>query len=115
MTTTTEGVRMSYADVNGVSLYYEEHGAGGEPLVLLHGGIGAGEMLAPIVPALAAGRRVIVVDLAGHGHSPDPGRPLRPEHLADDVAALVRHLGLERADVMGYSLGGMVALRTAIQ
>jgi pimeloyl-ACP methyl ester carboxylesterase len=105
---------MSYADVNGVSLYYEEHGSG-EPLVLLHGGIGAGEMLAPIVPALAAGRRVILVDLAGHGHSPDIDRPLRPELLADDIAALIAHLGLKRADVMGYSLGGLVALRTAIQ
>jgi pimeloyl-ACP methyl ester carboxylesterase len=106
---------MSYADINGISLYYEEHGAG-EPLVLLHGGFGAGELWAPVLPALAAERRVITVDLAGHGHSPDPGdRPLRPELMADDIAALIEHLGLERADVMGYSLGGMVALRTAIQ
>jgi pimeloyl-ACP methyl ester carboxylesterase len=105
---------MSHADVNGVSLYYEEHGAG-EPLVLLHGGLSAGEMFAPILPALSAGRRVIVVDLQGHGHTADVDRPLRPELLADDVAALVGHLGLERADVMGYSLGGAVALRTAIQ
>ena len=105
---------MSYADVNGLSLYYEEHGSG-DPLVLLHGGFGAGELLAPLVPALAAGRRVITVDLQGHGHTADIERPLRPEHMADDVAALIGHLGLERADVMGYSLGGLVALRTAIQ
>ena len=105
---------MSYADVNGLSLYYEEYGSG-EPLVLLHGGFGAGELLAPIVPALAAGRRVITVDLQGHGHTADIERPLCPEHMADDVAALIGHLGLERADVMGYSLGGLVALRTAIQ
>jgi pimeloyl-ACP methyl ester carboxylesterase len=104
----------NHADLNGISLYYEEHGSG-EPLVLLHGGIGAGELLAPIVPALAAGRRVIVVDLPGHGHSTDRDRPLRPELMADDIAALIRHLGLERADVMGYSLGGLVAVRTAIQ
>jgi pimeloyl-ACP methyl ester carboxylesterase len=105
---------MSYADVNGLSLYYEEHGSG-DPLVLLHGGIGASEMFAPILDELAAGRRVIAVDLQGHGHTADIDRPLRPETLADDVAALIEHLGLERADVMGYSMGGMTALLTAIQ
>ena len=105
---------MSYADVNGLSLYYEEHGAG-EPLVLLHGGFGAAELLAPIIPTLAAGRRVIAVDLQGHGRTADIDRPLRPELMADDIAAFIAHLGLEQADVMGYSLGGMVALRTAIQ
>jgi pimeloyl-ACP methyl ester carboxylesterase len=105
---------MSLADVNGLSLYYEEHGSG-EPLVLLHGGFGATELMAPIVPALAAGRRVIAVDLQGHGRTADVDRPLRPELMADDIAALIEHLGLERADVMGYSLGGLVALRTAIQ
>jgi pimeloyl-ACP methyl ester carboxylesterase len=105
---------VSHADVNGLSLWYEEHGSG-EPLVVLHGGIGASETLAPIVPALAAGRRVIAVDLQGHGHTADIDRPLRPESLADDVAALIEHLGLDEADVFGYSLGGEVALRTAIQ
>jgi pimeloyl-ACP methyl ester carboxylesterase len=105
---------MSYADVNGVSLYYEEHGSG-EPLVLLHGGISAGEMFEAILPELSAGRRVITVDLQGHGGTADVDRPLRPETMADDIAALIEHLGLERADVMGYSLGGAVALRTAIQ
>jgi pimeloyl-ACP methyl ester carboxylesterase len=105
---------MSYADVNGLSLYYEEHGSG-EPLVLLHGGLGAAELWAPVLPALAAGRRVIAVDLQGHGHTADVDRPLRPETMADDIAALIAHLGLERADVMGYSLGGLTALRTAIQ
>jgi pimeloyl-ACP methyl ester carboxylesterase len=105
---------MSHADVNGVSLYYEEHGSG-EPLVLLHGGIGTGEIFEPILSALAAGRRVIAVDLQGHGGTADVERPLRPETMADDIAALIGHLGLERADVMGYSLGGFVALRTAIQ
>jgi pimeloyl-ACP methyl ester carboxylesterase len=105
---------MSYANVNGLSLYYEEHGSG-EPLVLLHGGISAGEMFGAILPALAAERRVITVDLQGHGGTADVDRPLLPETMADDIAALIRHLGLERADVMGYSLGGIVALRTAIQ
>jgi pimeloyl-ACP methyl ester carboxylesterase len=105
---------MSYADVNGLSLHYEEHGSG-EPLVLLHGGIGAGEMFAPILPSLAEGRRVITVDLQGHGGTADVDRPLRPELMADDIAALIGALGLEQVDLMGYSLGGMVALRTAIQ
>src|SRR5215218_2323658 len=105
---------MSYANVNGLSLYYEQHGSG-EPLVLLHGGISAGEMFGAILPALAAERRVITVDLQGHGGTADVDRPLLPETMADDIAALIGHLGLERADVMGYSLGGMVALRTAVQ
>src|SRR3954470_20822654 len=108
------GALMTHADVHGLSLYYEEHGSG-EPLILLHGGIGAGAMFAPILPELAAGRRVITVDLQGHGGTADVDRPLRPELMADDIAGLLDHLGLERADVMGYSLGGIVALRTAIQ
>jgi pimeloyl-ACP methyl ester carboxylesterase len=106
---------MSYADVNGLSLYYEEHGEGGVPLVMLHGGIGAGEQMAPLARELAAGRRVILVDLQGHGHTADVDRPLRAESMGDDVAALIEHLGAGQADVLGYSLGGEVALRAAIQ
>ena len=85
---------MSYAEVNGISLYYEEHGSG-QPLVLLHGGLAAASMYAPILPMLAKGRRVITVDLQAHGHTADVDRPLRYETLADDIAALIRHLGLE--------------------
>jgi pimeloyl-ACP methyl ester carboxylesterase len=105
---------MSYADVNGLTLYYAEHGCG-EPLVLLHGGFGTGEMFGPVLPALASQRRVIAVDLQAHGRTADAGRPLRFETMADDVAALIGHLGLVRSDVMGVSMGGGVALRTAIQ
>jgi pimeloyl-ACP methyl ester carboxylesterase len=105
---------MSYAEINGLSMYYEEHGAG-DPLVLLHGGIAGGEIFAGIAPRLAEGRRVIVPDLQGHGRTAEIDRPLRPEDLADDVAALIAQLGLERADVMGYSLGGAVTWRLAIQ
>jgi pimeloyl-ACP methyl ester carboxylesterase len=105
---------MSYADVNGVRMYYEEHGSG-QPLILLHGGLGSGDMYGPILPALAAERRVITADLQAHGHTADVDRPLRHELLADDVAGLIRHLGLAQADVMGYSFGAGVALRTAIQ
>ena len=105
---------MSYADVNGVSLYYEEHGSG-RPLVLLHGGLGSGDMYAPILPILAAGRRVVTVDLQAHGRTADVDRPLRYETLGDDVAVLIRHLGLAQVDLMGYSFGASTALRTAIQ
>jgi pimeloyl-ACP methyl ester carboxylesterase len=59
---------MSYADVNGISLYYQEHGSG-SPLILLHGGLGMGEMYAPVLPLLAKDRRVITVDLQAHGHT----------------------------------------------
>ncbi|MFD9209574.1 alpha/beta fold hydrolase [Streptomyces sioyaensis] len=107
---------MSYAEINGLSLYFEGHGSGpGEPLVLLHGGFGAGETFAPVLPALAEQRRVVLIDLQGHGRTADVDRPLRPELMADDIADLIKHLGLGQADVMGYSLGADVALRTAIQ
>ncbi len=111
---------MSYADVNGLSLSYDEHGSGtapgsGVPLILLHGGLGAAEMFAAVLPQLASGRRVITADLQAHGRTADIGRPLRFETMADDIAALIGHLGLARADVLGYSLGGAVAQRTAIQ
>ena len=105
---------MSYADVNGVRMYYEEHGSG-RPVILLHGGLAAGDMYAPILPVLAKDRRVITVDLQAHGHTPDVDRPLRYETLGDDVAGLIGHLGLARADVMGYSFGAATALRAAIQ
>jgi pimeloyl-ACP methyl ester carboxylesterase len=105
---------MSYADVNGVSIYYEEHGSG-KPLILLHGGLGSGDMYAPILPLLSQGRRVITVDLQAHGHTADVDRPLRYETLGDDVAGLIEHLGLAQVDLMGYSFGAATALRTAIQ
>jgi pimeloyl-ACP methyl ester carboxylesterase len=101
-----------YADVNGINLYYETYGEG-RPLILLHGGLGSGEMFGPIIPALAERHRVIAVDLQGHGRTADIDRPLSLEYLADDIAALIDHLGLERPDLVGYSLGGGVALHTA--
>src|SRR5438093_2084128 len=103
-----------YAEVNGIKLYYEIHGAG-RPLILLHGGLGAIEMFGPNLPALAQGRQVIAVDLQGHGRTADIDRPLSVALMADDIAALIKHLGLASADVMGYSLGGGVALQTAIR
>jgi pimeloyl-ACP methyl ester carboxylesterase len=82
---------------------------------LVHGGLGAGETFGPTLTALAEGRRVITPDLQAHGHTADVDRPLRYESLGDDLAGLIGHLGLEQADVMGYSLGGGSALRAAIQ
>ncbi len=95
-------------------MYYEIHGSG-EPLVLLHGGVGGMLMFNDILPALAAIRRVITVDLQAHGRTADIDRPLRFERMADDIAALIEHLALGSADVLGYSLGAGVALQTAIR
>jgi pimeloyl-ACP methyl ester carboxylesterase len=111
---------MSYAEVNGLSMYYEEHGEAevtedNPALVLLHGGLAGSETFAPILPRLAASRRVVTADLQGHARTADVDRPIRVETLGDDVAALIKHLGLGRADVMGYSFGGGAALRCAIQ
>ena len=103
-----------YADVNGLHLYYEIHGSG-KPLVLLHGGLGSGEMFGPTLPALAASHQVILPDLQGHGRTADIDRPIDMRLMADDIAALIRQLGHERVDVMGYSLGGGVAFWTAVK
>src|SRR3954451_2243461 len=108
---TNTDVTGNYAPVNGVNLYYEVHGSG-RPLILLHGGLGMVGMFAPVLPSLAETRQVIGVELQGHGHTADIDRPFSYELMADDVAALIKHLGLENADVMGYSLGGGVALQT---
>jgi len=117
-TTTTAGPigdpKGNYAEVNGLHLYYERHGAG-EPLILLHGGLGLSSMFGDVLTLLAEDRQVIAVDLQAHGHTADIDRPLRYELMGDDIAALIRHLGLAGTDLMGYSLGGGVALRTAIQ
>jgi len=111
---TTTPLKTGYAPVNGLNLYYEIHGTG-KPLILLHGGVGATEMFGEILPSLSSTRRVIGVDLQAHGRTADIDRPLSLEAMADDIAALLEHLEIRRADVMGYSMGGGVALRTAIQ
>jgi pimeloyl-ACP methyl ester carboxylesterase len=103
-----------YADVNGIRLYFEIQGTG-RPLVLLHGGLGSGEMFGPLLPALTAAHQVIAVDLQGHGRTADIDRPIDVRLMADDIAALIEHLGLDRPDVFGYSLGGGVAFFTAVR
>jgi pimeloyl-ACP methyl ester carboxylesterase len=112
-TTDTKGVG-EYAEVNGINLYYETLGTG-RPLILLHGGLGSGEMFGATLPALAEHHQVIAVDLQGHGRTADIDRPIDIRLMADDIAALIDHLGLEKPDVVGYSLGGGVAFFTAVK
>jgi len=104
----------TYAEVNGINLYYETHGSG-HPLILLHGGLGSGEMFGPTLPTLADHHQVILVDLQGHGRTADIDRPIDVRLMAGDIAALIDHLELREPDVVGYSLGGGVALQVAIQ
>lgn len=116
MTTPTAGAtgRGTYADVNGVHCYYETHGSG-RPMILLHGGLGSGEMFGPILPALTARHQVILPDLQGHGRTADVDRPLDVQLMADDVAELIDQLGVGPADVVGYSMGGGAAFFTAVR
>ncbi len=100
-----------YVEINGINLYVETHGTG-RPLILLHGGLGSGEMFGPVLPALAAHHQVVTVDLQGHGRTADIDRPLDLRLMAGDIAALIDHLGLDRPALVGYSLGGGVALHT---
>jgi pimeloyl-ACP methyl ester carboxylesterase len=110
----TTALKTGYAPANGLRLYYEIHGTG-EPLILLHGGLAATEMFGEVMPSLSKKRQVIAVDLQAHGRTADIDRPLSYDAMADDIAALVKDLGIAKADVMGYSVGGGVAVRTAVR
>jgi pimeloyl-ACP methyl ester carboxylesterase len=104
-----------YAPVNGLQMWYEVHGEG-RPLVLLHGNLSTiGVDFGGIIPSLAKGRQVIGVEQQAHGHTADIDRPLSIQQWADDTAALLGHLGVERADLFGYSSGSTVALQLAIE
>lgn len=108
--------KSGYAPVNGIEVYYEIYGEG-EPLVVLHGGYGSIEMFGPVLPngkLVVEGRQVIGVDLQGHGRTLPFDRPMSYANMATDVAELIKYLGFEKADVMGYSMGGGTALRMAI-
>ncbi|MBZ0275035.1 MAG: alpha/beta hydrolase [Anaerolineae bacterium] len=118
MTDTTTPVKAQensgYAPVNGLEMYYEVYGEG-TPLILIHGGLGGIVEFKALIPQLAETRKVIAVELQGHGHTADIDRPLTYEAMADDIAALIAYLGYDEADVLGYSMGGGVALQTAIR
>jgi pimeloyl-ACP methyl ester carboxylesterase len=104
-----------YATVNGLKLYYELQGAG-KPLVLLHGGGSTIESnFARVLPALAKTHQVIAIELQAHGHTADINRVLSFEQDADDVSALLQHLHIEKADILGFSNGGTTALQVAIR
>src|SRR5688572_27602628 len=108
-------VDSGYADVNGLKLYYEVYGKG-KPIVLLHGSY----MSIPlnwshIIPLLAKDRKVIVTELQGHGRTRDITRELSYEGMADDVSGLLRHLEIDRADILGYSMGGGIAFQVAVR
>lgn len=106
--------RHGYVLANGVNYYYELHGRGA-PLLLLHGGMGSTELFEPDIAALAKTHEVIAVDLHGHGRTALGDRPIRLTDMADDMATIIDKLGYRQVDAMGYSLGGGVAFRLAVQ
>lgn len=104
-----------YVPVNGLNMYYEIHGTG-QPLVLLHGAFSAiGTSFGALLPELAKTRQVIAFELQAHGRTADIDRPLTLENLADDTAAALQHLGIDQADIFGYSTGAAVALQVGIR
>jgi pimeloyl-ACP methyl ester carboxylesterase len=111
---TATDAQAGYAPIGDLRMYYEIHGEG-RPLVLLHGAYMTIELLGPLVPGLAATRRVIAVEQQGHGRTADVDRPITYEQMADDTAGLLRHLDLDGADVFGFSMGGGVALQMALR
>jgi pimeloyl-ACP methyl ester carboxylesterase len=104
-----------YADVNGLKMYYEVHGSG-KPLVLLHGSYMNIPMnWSKVIPLLARDRKVIVAEMQGHGRTKDVSRELSYEGMADDVSGLLEHLKIDRADILGYSMGGGIAFQFAVR
>jgi len=106
--------KSGYVEANGVSYFYRIYGEG-EPLLLLHGGLGSIDMFAPILPILAAGRQVIGVDLQGHGRTALGDRPISLVDMGDDMATILKQLGYDKVDALGYSMGAGVAFRLAVQ
>jgi pimeloyl-ACP methyl ester carboxylesterase len=105
-----------YAPVNGLRMYYEIHGSGGTPLLLLHGGLFNIDLqFGQVLPTLAQTRQVIATDFQAHGRTGDIERPLTTAGLASDVVGLLDHLEIRQVDVFGFSVGGAVALYLAIK
>jgi pimeloyl-ACP methyl ester carboxylesterase len=109
-----ERIEGTYVEVNGINLYSEVYGRG-EPLVLIHGGLTTIEEMHGWIQPLAKVRQVIAVEMQGHGRTADTDRPMSFTTMADDIVGLLDHLRISRADVVGHSFGGAVAIRTAIQ
>lgn len=106
--------RTGYADINGLHLYFEVHGQG-SPLVLLHGGLLTIDInFGGLIPSLALRHQVIALELQGHGRTADIDRAITPANSASDVVALLDHLGIDRAHVVGHSMGAAVALELAV-
>jgi pimeloyl-ACP methyl ester carboxylesterase len=114
-TSTEQRYDEGYAPVGELQVYWRSLGAGGTPLVVVHGGFGVVDMFGDVLGALAARRRVVALELQGHGHTADVDRPFTWERFGDDVAGVVRHLALGPVDLMGYSLGAGAVLRAAVQ
>jgi pimeloyl-ACP methyl ester carboxylesterase len=112
---TSVEVSEGYAPVHGVRMYWRSIGEGGTPLVVVHGGFGLVDMWGGLLEQLAVGRRVVAVELQGHGRTADVDRPFRYEIFGDDLAALIEHLELGQADLLGYSLGAGASLQAAIR
>ncbi|MDO9379976.1 MAG: alpha/beta fold hydrolase [Nocardioidaceae bacterium] len=112
--TPTGPTSSGHVDVDGVRVYHEVHGEG-PPLVLLHGGVLAIDLdFHALLPTLAETRQVIGIELQGHGRTNDTDRPMSVGTFAADVVAVLDHLGIESADVLGHSLGGAIAIELAI-
>lgn len=104
-----------YVQLGDLRMYYEVHGSGGTPLLLLHGGLfDIYQQFGDLLPGLAEGRQVIAADFQAHGRTNDIDRPLRSADLAADVIGLLEHLGLSKVDVFGFSVGGAVALHLGV-
>src|SRR5688572_13679550 len=112
MGTETQAKTSGRIEANGVNYYYETHGEG-EPLLLLHGGLGSIDMFVPMLPKLTEHRQVIAVDLHGHGRTPLGDRQVDTVDMGDDMAVLLEQLGYPQVDVLGYSMGGGVAFQLA--
>jgi pimeloyl-ACP methyl ester carboxylesterase len=111
-----ENIKTGYAPVNGINMYYEIHGEGAIPLVLLHGGGSTIEVtFAQILPIFSKHNKVIVVELQAHGRTSDRNSPESFEQDADDVAALLRYLKVNKANILGFSNGGTTTLQIAIR
>lgn len=111
----SDSLTTGYAPVNGVDMYWESRGSGGTPLVVVHGGYGLTSMFSDLLDDLADRRRVVAIELQGHGHTRDVDRPFSFEAFGDDIAGLIDFIGADRADLLGCSLGGLASLRCTIQ